>query len=168
MFIKGPCEEIVDNKSLKLVISDFITDFYVKNRHIRFPLIYFDAFSSNEEFMKSRAKYVLIRVHDSIDHQTYYIVSLYDHDDSYDKDFIKFLLSAAQHPRYSINTYYTNCVTFRKHDTSKEIIFNIDLEKPISKEYLMNRDYRITCNLMDNVSLLADYREELNTLDQEG
>lgn len=175
MFDKGVCEEIIDDKNIKLVFSNEILNSYFKaninNKHIKMPKCYFDRTSNNRSKLSSEynLRYIIHRLHDCINNQTFYFISLFSRNlKNYDSDFIQFIKDASKCPKYHYDVFYTTNVYKRSFELTTEIIFIIDLESPISMEYLMSRDYRIDLNLMDKVSLLADYKEELNTVDQEG
>lgn len=185
MFEKGVCEEIVYDDKLILVLSNDIIDAYVegitiKNLPIKIPKIYIDKSSNNKDVFNFKHKFIIHRLHDCIDNQTFYIMSLYEKNvANYDSDFVQFIRDASKNGvRYVYDVFLTNDIYQKRIFTNvaksrfiqigDEVIFVIKLNQPINQEYLMNRDYRTQLNLIDIVSFLSDYKEELNTNDQEG
>ena len=186
MFEKGVCEEIVYDDKLIIVLSNDIIDAYIEgsltpNIPIKIPKLYIDRASNNKEVFNFKHKFIIHRLHDILEEQTYYIISLHQHIiPGYDMDFMKFIRDAARDTsKYKYDIYVTNDIyqkrTFANVVTKSkliqigdEVIFVVKLDSPIDSEYLMNRDYRTKLNLIDVVSFLSDYKDELNTNDQEG
>ena len=175
MFEKGVCEEIVDKNNIKIIFSNYITDAYInacKNKkEINIPKYYLDKASNNKNRfnIKYNLRYIIHRLHDCSKNQTFYIISLFSPNiKDYDKDFIQFIMDAAKYPKYQYDVFFTTKVFTKKFKDVNEVIFTIDLDELAVNNCFMNRNYRIELDLLDKVSLLADYREELNTIDQEG
>ena len=184
MFEKGVCEEIINDDSLTLVLSNDIIDAYVEGVYnnklsVKMPKLYIDKTSNNKDIFNFNHKFVIHRLHDDIEKQTFYILYLYATNiQNYDPDFVRFIQDAAKNPRYHYNIYvsdyiyqkrtFANITKSRLIQIGDEVIFKVNLDQPISSEHLMNRDYRTKLNLIEIVSLLSDYRDELNTIDQEG
>ena len=184
MFEKGVCEEIINKDRLILVLSNDIIDayaeaIYTKKLKVKMPKLYIDKTSNDKDVFNFNHKFVIHRLHDDIENQTYYILYLYaNFIPNYDADFVKFIQDASKNPRYHYTVYISDCIyqkrTFanvtksRLIQISDEVIFEVKLNQPIDGEHLMDRDYRSQLNLLDIVSILSEYRDELNTIDQEG
>ena len=178
MFTKTVCEEIIDDKSIKIISSPDINFLALKNQDdcVRVPILYFDNFSNKYSLLERKdIEWNVVRLFDCIKNQVFYFIATQDQvkcknhigDVYYDHDMMDFVFSAALgNPRYVINTYISNRVIIKRE--SSEIVFFVNLETPISKEYMMPRDYRTKLDFLDNVSFLSDYRDEINTTDQEG
>ena len=182
MFTKTVSEEIIDDNSIKIISSPNINFLAFKNKEwynddcVRVPILYFDDFSNKYSLLeRNDIEWNVVRVFDCIKNQVFYFIATQDQvkcknrigDHYYDHDMMDFIFSAALgNPRYVINTYISNRVIIKRE--SSEIVFFVNLETPISKEYMMPRDYRTKLGFLDSVSFLSDYRKELNTMDQEG
>ena len=177
MFTKIACEEIIDDTSIKVITSPDINYAVYNNNGVKVPILYFDDFSNKYSLLeRNDIKWNIVRLYDCIKEQVFYFIATQDQvnckisgidDKYYDKDIMDFVVSAALcNPRYVIDVYYSNHVVIKEENS--EIIFCIDLDNPISKENIMPRDYRTKLGFIDCVSLLSDYKEELNTTDQEG
>ena len=179
MFTKFPCEEIIDDKYIKIITSPKITNAvyeYRINNHkeAKVPILYFDNFSNKYSLVTNT--YILwsiIRVYDFIKEQVFYFIATKDQtkcsgidDEYYDKDIIDFIFGASlNNPNYIITNHISNHVVINDNN---ELIFFINLDIPISREYMMQRKYRTEVGFLDCISLLSNYKEELNTVDQEG
>lgn len=176
MFIKTVCEEIITDKRLTIINSEAIDDsVLIGNLKSNPPILYFDKYSNFRHLIKTiNCDWFILRVYDCIKEQVYYFISIKDHLNfsgldkgryEYDKDFIDFVYNAAStNPRYVYNTYITQNVYVNNKD---EIVFNVSLNTPISREYQMSRDYRTELDFINIVSELSLYKEELYSDDKE-
>ena len=184
MFEKGVCEEIITDDKLTIVLSNDIIDAYVegvynKKLPIKMPKLYIDKSSNSKDVFNCNHKFIIRRLHDCLENQTFYIISLYAKViQNYDPDFIQFIQDASNNPKYHYSVFitdnvyqkrmFTNITKSRLIQFGDEVIFDVKLDNPINPEFVMNRDYRSELGLIDIVSFFSNYKEELNTLDQEG